>query len=324
MRSLPKLVIFGDLKKELVAEAIEEFTDFVKASADIVASPPRRIENCTAEVLAGSDFAVIFGGDGSIISAARQLSQSNVPVIGINLGKLGFLAEFSISDVKKFFDDIISKKTPIERRMMLGCTVTTNSKLKTQNSKFRSVAVNDVFITAGPPFRMIELRIAVDGQPLASCVSDGLIISTPTGSTAYNLSAGGPILASSMEAMVITPICPHSLSFRPIVINGDSTVEVSGIRVNKGTTVSIDGQVSLGLSIDDTVKVARADSDFLIVNNPRRTRWETLATKLGWAEKPKYARQRSEEMQSVKRKIYPPQAGKKLRKRPGSVGAESP
>ncbi len=128
----------------------------------------------------------------------------------------------------------------------------------------------------------------MDGQPLAGCVSDGLIISTPTGSTAYNLSSGGPIVSPKMEAVVITPICPHSLSFRPIVINAESTIEVVGIRVNEGTTVSIDGQVSLRLSIDDVVRVERESYDFLIVNNPLRSQWDTLATKLSWAEKPKY------------------------------------
>jgi len=167
--------------------------------------------------------------------------------------------------------------------MMLGCRVFGNDK-----EKFNSTAVNDVFITAGPPFRMIELRISVDGQAVAGCVSDGLIISTPTGSTAYNLSAGGPILSGKMEAMVITPVCPHSLSFRPIVINADSKVEIFGVRVNEGTTVSIDGQVSCRLSIDDAVKIEREKSDFLIVNNPVRTQWETLASKLNWAGKPKY------------------------------------
>ncbi len=167
--------------------------------------------------------------------------------------------------------------------MMLGCRVFRNGR-----EKFRSAAINDVFITAGPPFRTIELKMSVDGQPIAGCVSDGLVISTPTGSTAYNLAAGGPILSPKMEAMVITPICPHSLSFRPIVINADSKVEVVGVRVNEGTTVSIDGQVSCSLSIDDVVRVERESSDFLIVNNPLRTRWDTLATKLNWAEKPKY------------------------------------
>jgi NAD+ kinase len=172
--------------------------------------------------------------------------------------------------------------------MMLRCRVVAGSGRSNPAEKFCSTAVNDIFVSAGPPFRAIELQILVDGQPLAGCVSDGLIISTPTGSTAYNLSAGGPILSPQIEAMVITPICPHSLSFRPIVINAESTIEVVGIRVNEGTTVSIDGQVSLSLSSDDVVRVERDDSDFLIVNNPLRSQWDTLATKLRWAEKPKY------------------------------------
>ncbi len=170
---------------------------------------------------------------------------------------------------------------------MLNCKVLSKDG-ENKVEKFHSSAINDVFITAGPPYRMIELKMFVDGQPLASCVSDGLIIATPTGSTAYNLSSGGPIVSSKMEAMVITPICPHSLSFRPIVIKADSKVEVVGIRVNEGTTISIDGQVSLKLSIDDVIKVERQNCDFQIVNNPLRSRWDTLATKLSWAEKPKY------------------------------------
>jgi len=287
-KSLPKLVIFGDPKKGPVAAAIEEFAEFAQDKAQIVAS--YCIDNCTAQALKKCDFAVVFGGDGSIISAARNLSQASVPAIGVNLGKLGFLAEFSVSELKELFDDIISGKAPIERRMLLGCRVfgALQRHKGSPEPKFCSKAVNDVFITAGPPFRLIELKVAVDGQPLAGCVSDGLIISTPTGSTAYNLSAGGPILAGSMEAMVITPICPHSLSFRPIVINADSVVEVVGVRVNKGTTLSIDGQVSMRLSVDDVVRIAKESSGFLVVNNPLRTRWDTLATKLSWAEKPKY------------------------------------
>jgi NAD+ kinase len=258
---LPKLVVFGDSGKESVAEAIEQFAEFARGKAEIIVSSC--IEKCTAKVLAKSNFAIVFGGDGTIISAARELSKAHVPVVGVNLGKLGFLAEFSRDELERMFEDVVSGKTPIESRMMLSCRVFT-------------------------PFRLIELKIAVDGQTVASCVGDGLIISTPTGSTAYNISAGGPILAGNMEAMVITPICPHSLSFRPIVIDAACTVEVSCVRVNEGTTMSIDGQVSLKLSADDVVKVRRDASTFLIVNNPLRTRWETLATKLSWAEKPKY------------------------------------
>ena len=278
---VPRLVIFSDPKKGRAAEVIADFSDFVKGKADIVATCG--IEQCTVDILGKGDFAVVFGGDGSIISAARTLSQTSVPVIGVNLGKLGFLAEFSVNELKEFFPALVSGKTRIEKRMMLGCMVFHNGK-----ERFCSAALNDVFIAAGPPFRMVELKITVDGQPLAGCVSDGLVISTPTGSTAYNMSAGGPILSGEMEAMVITPLCPHSLSFRPIVINADSTVEVFGVRVNEGTTVSVDGQASLSLSVDDVVRVERHKGAFLIVNNPLRTQWDTLATKLNWAEKPKY------------------------------------
>ncbi|HUW19451.1 MAG TPA: NAD(+)/NADH kinase [Sedimentisphaerales bacterium] len=280
-KGLPKLVIFGDPTKGDVGDAIEELGKFTKGKAEMMASCG--IDECTADMLRDADFAVVFGGDGTIISAARQLSECSVPVIGVNLGKLGFLAEFSLEELKKFFDSIAERKAVIEKRMMLKCGVFCSGA-----EKFCSAAINDVFVNSGPPFRLIELKISVDGQALASCVSDGLVICTPTGSTAYNLSAGGPIVSGKMQAMVIAPICPHSLSFRPIVINADSRVEVLGLRVNEGTTVSIDGQDSCRLSVDEVVRVERHKGEFLVVNNPLRTEWDTLATKLRWAERPKY------------------------------------
>jgi len=297
MKSLPKLVIFRDMRKQGVSEAIEEFLGFAKGKAEIIASygihdlkqacttdlPPK-----DASILNKCDYAIVFGGDGSIISTARNVSKASLPVIGVNVGKLGFLAEFSVSELKDFFPRLKKGTAPIDKRMMLNCRVFSDGRGKDRDEKFCSAAINDIFITAGPPFRMIELKILVDGQSLAGCVTDGLIISTPTGSTAYNLSAGGPILSSKIEAVVITPICPHSLSFRPIVINADSTIEVFGVRVNDGTTISIDGQVSLNLTINDVVRIERENSDFLIVNNPLRSKWDTLATKLSWAEQPKY------------------------------------
>jgi len=304
MKPLCKLVVFGDPSKGPVAEAISRFGEFIKGKAQIsatysiggspgtsgTAASETARDTCRADVLEKCDFAIVFGGDGSIISTARSLSEAGLPVVGVNLGKLGFLAEFSVGELEESFEDIISGRAPVERRMMLNCRVLGDGK-----EGFSSAAVNDVFITAGPPFRMVELKISVDDQVLADCVSDGLIISTPTGSTAYNLSAGGPIVSPRIEAMVITPICPHSLSFRPIVINANSRVEVSGVRVNPGTTVSIDGQVSTGLSANDVVVVERKKGDFLIVNNPVRSRWDTLATKLSWAEKPKYKREEGKE-----------------------------
>ena len=305
MKSLPKLVIFRDLRKQGVNEAIDEFLGFAKGKAEIVASygiedlkqtcmtalPPE-----DTGVLKKCDYAIVFGGDGSIISTARNVSKASLPVIGVNVGKLGFLAEFSVAELEDFFPRLKKGNVPIDKRMMLNCRIFSDGQGKDRDdnpskklrARFCSAAINDIYITAGPPFRMIELKILVDGQSLAGCVTDGLIISTPTGSTAYNLSAGGPILSPKIEAVVITPICPHSLSFRPIVINADSTIEVFGVRVNDGTTISIDGQVSQNLSINDVVRVEKENSDFLIVNNPLRSKWDTLATKLSWAEQPKY------------------------------------
>jgi len=278
---LRKLVVFGDNTKEGVKNAIDDFAEFVGDKVEVLT----RCEIGAGELegINDADFAVVFGGDGTIIATARRLSEVGVPVVGVNLGKLGFLAEFGLEELKQHFERIIKGEAIIEQRMMLKCTV-----LRGEKTKFMSAAINDIFIAAGPPFRTIELQVRVNGQPLAGCVGDGLVVCTPTGSTAYNLSAGGPIVSGKVEAIVVTPICPHSLSFRPIVINADSKIEIFGVRVNEGTTVSIDGQLSYQLSLDDVVKIERHRRNFLVVNNPARTQWDTLATKLGWAEKPKY------------------------------------
>jgi NAD+ kinase len=291
--SLPRVVIFGDPGKGPVAETMQEFALFLQDKARIIASC--HLSECRPEVLRQADYAIVLGGDGSIISAARHLSAARVPVIGVNLGRLGFLAEFSVAEFKHLFGDIVAGRARIERRMMLGCRVgqraagASAARPGRLQERFSSRAVNDVFILAGPAYHVIEMQIVVDGERLPSCVGDGLIISTPTGSTAYNLSAGGPILAGSMEAMVITPICPHSLSFRPIVIDAASVVEIRCTRINEGTTVLVDGQASTGLTVDEVVNIAKVRSGFLVVENPMRTRWDTLVTKLGWAGKPKYA-----------------------------------
>lgn len=213
-----------------------------------------------------------------------------MPVIGVNLGKLGFLAEFKITELEQLYERVTSDVSLVENRMMIRCCMQRNGE-----ECFCAKAVNDVVITAGPPFNMIELKMTVKGESLAGCVSDGIIISTPTGSTAYNLSAGGPILAASLSAIVVTPICPHSLSFRPIVIDSRSTLELHPVRVNDGTSVIVDGQFSEQLTIDDVLFIDRHESEFMVVNNPLRTQWDTLAGKLNWAGIPKYNAQISKD-----------------------------
>jgi len=276
-----KIVVFGDSRKGDVNKAVNEFKQLASSKTDAITTC--KLNECNTEMLEDADLAVVFGGDGSIIYSARQLCESNTPVLGVNLGKLGYLAEFSFEHLKQYLDRIISGDVQIEKRMMLGCEI-----LKEDKQVFSSKAINDVFITAGAPYRMIDLQVKVNGEALAGCISDGLIVATPTGSTAYSLSAGGPIISGDMHAMVITPICPHSLSFRPIVINADNKIEIEGIKLNKGTTLSVDGQISFNLTNKHKVIIKKDKSEFKLINNPDQSPWDTLATKLGWAEKPRY------------------------------------
>jgi NAD+ kinase len=277
----PKVILFADSKRPHAVEAMEQFVRFAGAKIEILSNCLETV--CSVDVLKKADYAVVFGGDGTILGAARQLCETKVPVIGINVGKLGFLAEFSLEELTTQFDRIISGDALIEKRMIMHCTV-----VRGETPVFESTAVNDAVITAGSPFNMIETKLAVDKQKPAVCIGDGMIVSTPTGSTAYNLSAGGPILSGNLSAMVITPLCPHSLSFRPIVINADSQLRIELVRVNEQTTLLLDGQVQQKLQAGDRIDIRKHPGQFLVVNNPLRTQWDTLAEKLNWAESPRY------------------------------------
>ena len=282
-----KLIVFGDLRRPHARETMDRFLAFVEERAEIVANCLET--GCELNDLRQADFAVVFGGDGTILRAARELCQTSVPVIGVNVGKLGFLAEFSIEELIGQFDRIITGQMLIEKRMILHCDV-----VRQGHGVFTYTAVNDVVITAGPPFNMLELKLTVQNQKLAMCIGDGLIVSTPTGSTAYSLSAGGPILAANLSAIVLTPICPHSLSFRPIVFNADHQLRIEPWSFNAETTLLLDGQVQQRLMKNDVIAIRKHAGQFLVVNNPLRTQWDTLATKLNWAHKPRYADRQSE------------------------------
>jgi NAD+ kinase len=277
----PKLILFADPKRPHAIEGMDRIVRLAGEKIEILSNYLETV--CPVDVLRNADYAVVFGGDGTILGAARQLCETKVPVIGVNVGKLGFLAEFSIEELTAQFDRIIAGDTLIEKRLIMGCTV-----FRGDTSVFESTAVNDAVITAGSPFNMIEMKLAVDKQNPAVCMGDGIIISTPTGSTAYNLSAGGPILSANLSAFVITPLCPHSLSFRPIVINADSQLRIELVRINERTTLLLDGQVQQKLQAGDRIEIRKHGGQFLVVNNPLRTQWDTLAEKLNWAESPRY------------------------------------
>jgi NAD+ kinase len=281
----PKVILFGDPKRPHATEALEQFVGFASDKIEILSNCLESV--CSLDELRKADYAVVFGGDGTILGAARQLCETEVPVIGVNVGKLGFLAEFSIEELSQQFERIISGDVLVEKRMVMHCNVQRDGK-----KIFESTAVNDAVITAGSPFNMIEMKLAVQEQKLAVCISDGMIVSTPTGSTAYNLSAGGPILSANLSAMVITPLCPHSLSFRPIVIKADNRLQIECVRMNEQTTLLLDGQVTHKLKVGDVINIQKHAGQFLVVNNPLRTQWDTLAGKLNWAEKPRYQKEK--------------------------------
>lgn len=270
----PKLIIKGNGQKPEVLAVLAELRGWLPRFCQVVAID-------TSEVLTRcecgpADLALVLGGDGTMLGAARALYGRDIPIIGVNLGKLGYLTEFSLEQFKRHFPAIVAGQSLISRRMMLDCRV------EGSREPFAGTALNDVTITAGPPFRMVGLRVEIDDQQVTQMLGDGLIVSTPSGSTAYNMAAGGPIMLPEVPALAITPVCPHSLTHRPIVIEANRRVAILATRVNPGTTVVLDGQTNLELVHDDRVIVSRARHDLLLVRNPHRTTWSLLQEKLQW------------------------------------------
>lgn len=228
-------------------------------------------------VEAGADRIVVIGGDGTLIGVARSLGAGQVPLIGVNVGKLGFLTEFSVDEFKTHIDRLLVDDTLVSHRTVLQVTVMRNGAPSDS-----SLAINDCVIQAGPPFRLITLGISINGEHLTDVAGDGLIVCTPSGSTAHNLSAGGPIAQPGVDAILLTPLAPHSLTHKPLVIERESRIEIETRSVNHGTTVIIDGQVSYPLGEGDRIAIHRFDHDYLHVCNPEYPKWHKLVTKLHW------------------------------------------
>jgi NAD+ kinase len=280
--------------------------DAVAAGRDLVArikaTQPDRHQICIEDCISrpsldkfGPDLVVLLGGDGTILEAARHLVNLPAAILGINFGKLGYLAGFSIEQFIEHLPLILSGKAPITNRLMLhgGIYQSADSgKEPACNPEkdrliFESAALNDVVLNAGMPFRMVDLSVRINGQDTTTFRGDGIIVSTSSGSTGYNLSAGGPLIAPELDALVITPICAHSLSFRPVVLPGNSNVTLIGRRINPGTMVNFDGQVAQPLPEGQYLLIRRAARPLRLVENPSLTHWQMLANKLHWAQSPR-------------------------------------
>ena len=290
---MKRVFVVANTTKLPVAAALESLVHWLDGRA-ILAGVETGRENDLAGV--DADLILVLGGDGTLLSVVRRLRGRQVPVMGVNFGRLGFLANFTPEHLEEALERHLHEGLPVRARQMLEASVIragapctwNNDDEVVRSRRFVATALNDAVITAGPPFRMIELRIAADSDDGVCYFGDGVIVSTASGSTAYNVSAGGPIINPDVESFCITPICPHSLSFRPVVVSSKSTVVLSAVRVNTGTTLFCDGQASTPLVEGERVIVRRNRADVLLVENPREREWRTLAAKLNWATGPRY------------------------------------
>lgn len=223
------------------------------------------------------DLMLVLGGDGTMIATSRLIGDAEVPVMGVNYGGLGYLAEFRIEELFTALEPILAGDFKLERRLMLAVELRRGEDLVTCNR-----VLNDVVVNKSALARIIEIETYLDGQFVNSFRADGLIVATPTGSTAYNLSAGGPIIFPSMNAVVITPICPFTLSNRPIVVPEDSLIEVRLKTEKEEVALTLDGQVGFPLAAGDRVVIRKSKTTFNLVQPKNRNYFDLLRDKLKW------------------------------------------
>ena len=229
------------------------------------------------QIAAGVDLMLVLGGDGTMIATARMIGDQEVPVLGVNYGGLGYLAEFRIQELYTALESILSGNYRLDRRVMLAV------ELKRGDTSLHSSRVlNDVVINKSALARIIEIQAYLNHQFVNSFRADGLIVSTPTGSTAYNLSAGGPVIFPSMNAVVITPICPFTLSNRPIVVPDDAEIELLLKTDNEEVALTLDGQVGFPLKVEDRVAIRKSGTTFNLIQPMNRNYFDVLRDKLRW------------------------------------------
>ncbi len=224
-----------------------------------------------------AELIIVLGGDGTMISTARLIGDRQVLVMGVNYGSLGYLTEFRIEEMFPALESILTGEYKIDSRVMLRVGHFRNDELLNAGR-----VLNDVVINKAALARIIGIDVALNDQYVNSFRADGLIVATPTGSTAYNLSAGGPIIYPSMNAVVVTPICPFTLTNRPIVVPDRAEIELKLIHENEGVILTLDGQIGYPLETDDRVVIRKSSTTFNIVQPPNRNYFDVLRNKLQW------------------------------------------
>lgn len=272
-----RLAVLGNARRPGVSDAAEKIVPQLEARADV------RIVDLHQSADLGKvdiDFAIVLGGDGAILRAARQMGYRQIPALGINLGRLGFLADYQCSEIDLIVDALESGSFTMTRHLMLECIG--------PGGQVPVLGLNDLCIKSGNPFRMVDLSIFIDGIEVGQYRSDGVLVSTPVGSTAHSLAAGGPILGQETEAFVITPICPHALTSRPLVESANRKLTIRLGNDREPLVAMVDGQVEVPMGPGETVLVRKAPVTFQLIRIPGRSFYRTLREKLAWGTLPSY------------------------------------
>jgi NAD+ kinase len=273
-----RIFVLGNGNRAGVKEEAAKLLPILEKLCDIVVFDL----NQEKDLRCGADLALVLGGDGAILRAARQMGYHQVPVLGINLGKLGFLADLTPDDVRCCFSQVVAGDYRVTHHLMYECEVSTPQNSRTY------LGLNEIVIRSGPPFRIVDLDLLVDGEQASTISGDGLIISTPVGSTAHSLSAGSPILGQELLAFILTPICPHSLTSRPVVDSATKVYTIHLRQTTSGAFLIIDGQEVIPLAADHRVTVRKAPVEFGLVKVPGHSYYQTLRNKLRWGTGPNF------------------------------------
>jgi NAD+ kinase len=272
-----RVFLVGNAAKPNVRDAFARLEAILGTKCRLVGSDL----DCRLERIAEArpDVVVALGGDGTILAVGQAMQHEQRPIIGVNMGKLGYLADFSVEDIERSFEAILGDGDLVSRRMMLDVHVRPAT-----GQRFDGIALNDCVLRVAEPYRTVGLTIAIDDEPVTTIVGDGLIVSTPTGSTAHNMSCGGPIVQPDVDAIIFTPLCPHSLTHRPVVIGPRQKLGIRVRESSEGVALVLDGKHACPLPGGTRLDIGASRSQFQLVRNPRRKGWELLVQKLKWGQ----------------------------------------
>jgi len=284
-----KVGIISRPRREDVARVVPPLVNWLQAhGAEVVCDSETSdcIEPVAAQIRkredlpSCTDLLIVLGGDGTLLSAARLAAERGVPILAVNLGGLGFLTTVSQDEIYSILEELFSGKHRVSERVMLEAEI-----IRAGSVIRRQIALNDAVLNKAALARIMDLELRVDGEYVTTYKSDGLILSTPTGSTAYSLAAGGPIVYPTVEAFVVSPICPHTLTNRPIVIPDSATIEIDFKAGDDAVFLTLDGQIGIELVRGDHIRVRKAEKKLMLVRPSKKTYYQILRNKLKWGER---------------------------------------